>query len=57
VFLCVFVSTFPVVIPFTFMQDVRLGLRISNGIAIVMLFLAGYSMGVPPAFGHRGPGC
>ena len=33
VFLLVFLSTFPVVIPFIFMQDVRLALRLSDGIA------------------------
>ena len=43
VFLLVFLSTFPVVIPFTFMTDITLALRISNAIAIVMLFWAGYS--------------
>jgi hypothetical protein len=44
VFLLVFLSTFPVVIPFIFMTDARLALRVSNGIAIVMLFLTGYAM-------------
>ena len=41
VFLPVFVTTFPVVVPFFFVRDSRLALRISNGIAIVMLFGAG----------------
>jgi hypothetical protein len=41
VFCLVFLSTLPVIIPFTFMQDARLALRISNGIAIAMLFGAG----------------
>jgi VIT1/CCC1 family predicted Fe2+/Mn2+ transporter len=41
VFLLVFLSTLPVIIPFTFMHDARLALRISNGIAITMLFGAG----------------
>ncbi len=45
VFLLVFLSTFPVVIPFIFMKDVTLALRISNAIAIVLLFLTGYSFG------------
>ncbi len=39
--LLVFASTFPVVIPFFFVQDAKLALRISNGIAIAMLFLLG----------------
>jgi len=42
VFLLVFLSTFPVTIPFTFMKDITLALRISNAIAIVLLFVAGY---------------
>ena len=41
----VFLSTFPVVIPFLFIGDARLALRISNVIAIVMLFLCGYAFG------------
>ncbi|MDD5199943.1 MAG: VIT1/CCC1 transporter family protein [Terrimicrobiaceae bacterium] len=41
VFLLVFLSTFPVVVPFLFMQDIRLALRVSNGLAIAMLFGAG----------------
>jgi VIT family len=45
VFLLVFLSTFPVVIPFTFMQNTLLALRISNAIAIVMLFMTGYVYG------------
>lgn len=38
-----FLSTFPVVIPFMIVDDVRMALRLSNGIAIVMLFLCGYA--------------
>ena len=45
VFLIVFVSTFPVVIPFIFMRSVGPALRVSNAIAIVMLFLTGYAFG------------
>jgi VIT1/CCC1 family predicted Fe2+/Mn2+ transporter len=45
VFWLVFVSTFPVAIPFIFMQDAALALRISNLIAIVMLFALGYAFG------------
>jgi hypothetical protein len=37
-----FLSTFPVVIPFIFIDDARLALRLSNGIAIAMLFVCGY---------------
>ena len=45
VFLLVFLSLFPVVVPFIFIRNARLALRISNGIAILLLFLAGYSFG------------
>ena len=44
-FLIVFVSTFPVVIPFIVMQNVGTAMRVSNTIAIVMLFLTGYAYG------------
>lgn len=43
--LLVFLSTLPVVIPFAFMQNARLALRISNVIAVVMLFMTGYAFG------------
>jgi VIT family len=46
VFLAVFLSTFPVAIPFLFIGNVRLALRLSNSVAVVMLFLAGYAFGV-----------
>ena len=39
VFLLVFLSTFPVAIPFLVMQNAMLALRVSNGIAIVLLFV------------------
>jgi hypothetical protein len=45
VFLLVFLSTFPVVIPFIFMHNAGPALRVSNGIAIVMLFITGYTFG------------
>jgi VIT1/CCC1 family predicted Fe2+/Mn2+ transporter len=45
VFLLVFLSTFPVAVPFLFMQDARLAMRVSNAIAVGMLFLAGTSYG------------
>ncbi|MFN7332974.1 MAG: VIT1/CCC1 transporter family protein [bacterium] len=46
VFLLVFSSMFPVVIPFLFFQDADVALRVSNGIAILMLFLTGYAYGI-----------
>jgi hypothetical protein len=41
-----FLSTFPVVIPFLFLSDARLALRVSNAVAIVMLFCCGYAFGI-----------
>jgi VIT1/CCC1 family predicted Fe2+/Mn2+ transporter len=45
VFFAVFLSTFPVAAPFLFVQDAKFALRISNGIALLMLFLSGYAFG------------
>jgi VIT1/CCC1 family predicted Fe2+/Mn2+ transporter len=45
VFLLVFLSTFPVVLPFVFMGDVKQALRVSQGIAMVMMFGAGWQLG------------
>lgn len=45
VFLLVFLSTFPVALPFIFMQDAAPALRLSNAIAIGMLFILGYAFG------------
>ena len=42
VFLLVFLSTFPVVIPFLIFSTVHTALRVSNVVAILMLFLLGY---------------
>ncbi len=44
VFLLVFLSTFPLVIPFLVFRNVHVALRVSNAIALVMLFLAGYEV-------------
>ena len=40
-----FLSTFPVVIPFIFLSDAKLALRVSYAVAIVMLFCCGYAFG------------
>jgi VIT1/CCC1 family predicted Fe2+/Mn2+ transporter len=45
VFLWVFLITFPVAIPFIVMHDARLALRVSNGIAIGLLFITGWAYG------------
>jgi len=42
VFLLVFASTFPLVVPFFVIRDVRIALRVSNAIAIALLFASGY---------------
>lgn len=42
VFVLVFMSTFPVVLPFMFVDDLRLAMRWSSAIAIAMMFLCGY---------------
>jgi VIT1/CCC1 family predicted Fe2+/Mn2+ transporter len=45
VFLLVLLSTFPVVLPFLIFGEVHVALRVSNLIAIVMMFLLGYRLG------------
>jgi hypothetical protein len=51
VFLIVVLSTFPVIIPFVLISNARVALRISNCVAVCMLFLAGYAFG--RYAGHR----
>lgn len=45
VFLWVFLSTFPVAIPFLVMHEAGPALRVSNAVAVAMLFVAGYAYG------------
>ena len=45
VFVLVVLSTCPVMLPFAFMQNVMRAQRLSNAIAIGMLFLTGYAFG------------
>jgi hypothetical protein len=45
VFLLVFLSTLPVVLPFMVMRNPVPALRVSNAIAVVLLFTAGYGFG------------
>ena len=42
VFLLVFLSTFPVVIPFLLFRAVYVAIRVSNLVAIILMFVAGY---------------
>ena len=41
----VILSTFPVVIPFLVIADARLALRVSNALAVILLFLCGFLFG------------
>ena len=43
-FLLIVISTFPVVVPFVFIHDTKVALRVSNAIAIIMMFLCGWSV-------------
>jgi VIT1/CCC1 family predicted Fe2+/Mn2+ transporter len=45
VFLLVFLATLPVALPFTFVDEAHRALRLSNGVALVMLFMGGYYLG------------
>jgi hypothetical protein len=49
-FLLVFVSTFPVVLPFFFVHDATRAVRISNAIAIVLLFWGGWRLAKASGF-------
>ncbi len=42
IFLLVFLCTLPVALPFAFLDDVSVGMRTSNGIAILQLFIGGF---------------
>lgn len=43
--LLVFLSTLPIVVPFLLMDDAGVALRVSNAVAIVMLFGCGFQLG------------
>lgn len=45
IFLIVFFSTLPVVVPFALMEHTKPAMRVSNSIAVVMLYLTGHSLG------------
>ena len=51
VFLLVFLSTLPVVIPFLLIGGVARALRVSNAVALSMLYLTGHALG--RVTGHR----
>jgi len=41
----VFLTTFPVAVPFIFMQSVQPAMRVSNAVAIALLFVTGWAFG------------
>lgn len=45
IFFLVFISTFPVALPFFFLDDINTALRISNFTAILMMFFCGWALG------------
>jgi VIT1/CCC1 family predicted Fe2+/Mn2+ transporter len=45
VFLMVVLSTIPVVIPFMFVDELKLAMRLSNLVALVVLFVGGWMLG------------
>lgn len=45
VFLLVFFCVFPVVLPFLVFDEIALALRVSNAVAILLLFLTGFTFG------------
>ncbi len=45
VFLLVVLATFPVVIPFIFIAETALAMRVSNAVALLMLYAAGHAYG------------
>ena len=51
VFLLVFLSTLPIVVPFVLIRNVQVALRASNAVALVMLFACGY--GIANYSGYR----
>ena len=44
-FLLVFLATFPVAIPFMFINTLGFAMRASNAVAVAMLFIAGFAYG------------
>ena len=45
VFLLVFLATLPVALPFAFIAEAHRALRLSNAVALLMLFLGGFYLG------------
>ncbi len=45
IFVLVFLSTFPIVLPFLFFDQLHRAMRVSAAVAVTMLFLCGYTWG------------
>ena len=56
VFLLVFLSTFPVVVPFLLFPSLELAMRVSNGVAIAMLYATGHLLGAYAGLGPKRTG-
>jgi VIT1/CCC1 family predicted Fe2+/Mn2+ transporter len=52
IFLIVVASTFPVVLPFALIGDVRTAMTVSRVIALAMLFLGGFALGHYAGYGR-----
>lgn len=54
IFLLVFISTFPVALPFLLFKDLGVAMRVSNGVGLLLLFASGYVLarysGLKPFF-------
>lgn len=44
IFFLIFISTFPIVVPFVFIGNTQVALRVSNLVAILMMFLCGWQV-------------
>ena len=51
IFLIVVASTFPVVLPFMLIEDVRLAKNVSRGVGLAMLFVGGLALGRYAGYG------
>ena len=56
VFLLVFLSTFPVVVPFLFFSPLLRAMRVSNAVAIAMLYVTGHLLGRYAGLGPKRTG-
>lgn len=50
IFMLVFLCTLPVALPFAFISNLALAMRVSNGVALVMLFIGGYRLAMYAGF-------